>query len=161
MILVAVGTFVHGFDALVEAADKVAELLDLDGFAQIGHSAIVPQKLRWAQFLPSVELATRMAQASLVICHGGMGLLGDAMRAGRPIIAVPRRGPTTRGNPAGDQTEFLRRLAQRQPIALCEDPGELAQRIPQALEAAGTPPVYDLATDVPERIASFLRSADR
>ena len=36
MILVAVGTFVHGFDALVVAADIAACQLGLPGFAQIG-----------------------------------------------------------------------------------------------------------------------------
>ena len=37
MILVAVGTFIHGFDELVAAADRAAAALDLEGFAQIGH----------------------------------------------------------------------------------------------------------------------------
>lgn len=154
-LLVAVGTFVHGFDALVAAADEAAAALGLDGFAQIGGSRLIPRHLAWARTLPAAELAARIAAARVVVCHGGVGLLGEAMRAGRPIVAVPRRGPTTRDHPAGDQLPFLRRLAERFPIRLCEDPRGLARFLDAAL--AGPASVdYPLGSDVPELIARFL-----
>ena len=81
MILVAVGTYIHGFDELVAAADAAAAELGLAGFAQIGHSRFVPRQLAWERFLTPAQMANRMTAAHLVICHGGVGLLGEAMRA--------------------------------------------------------------------------------
>ena len=80
-------------------------------------------------------LAGRIAQARLVICHGGIGLLGEAMRAGKPLIVMPRRGRPTRASPAGDQTALVRRLAERHPLAICDEPSQLKQLIRTKLEA--------------------------
>ena len=135
MILVAVGTYIHGFDELVAAADAAAAELGLAGFAQIGHSRVIPAHLAWERFLPPAVLAGRIAQARLVVCHGGIGLLGEAMRAGKPLIVMPRRGRPTRASPAGDQTALVRRLAERHPIAICDEPGQLKQLDPN--EARG------------------------
>lgn len=154
-LLVAVGTFLHGFDALVAAADAAAAALDLGGFAQIGGSRVLPRRLEWARFLPPEALRARIARARLVVCHGGVGILGDAMRARRPIVAVPRRGPTTSDHPAGDQLPLLRRLAERYPIGLCERAEELGAAIARAL--AGPAEIdYPLGSDVPEIVARFL-----
>ena len=107
MILVAVGTYIHGFDELVAAADAAAAELGLAGFAQIGHSRVIPKHLAWERFLPPAALAGRIAQAQLVICHGGIGLLGEAMRAAKPLIVMPRRGRPTPACPAGDQSALV------------------------------------------------------
>lgn len=154
MIVVAVGTFVHGFDELVEAADRAVGVLGAVGFAQIGHGRYVPLAMSWARFLPAPALLARLREASAVVCHGGIGILGEAMRAGRPIVAVPRRGPTTRRHPANDQTEFLYRLAERSPITVCEDPADLASALRRRLALA--PPRYDLRSDIPDLVAGYL-----
>jgi UDP-N-acetylglucosamine transferase subunit ALG13 len=156
LILVAVGTFIHGFDALVEAADRATAALGLPGFAQIGHGGYVPTHLASARLLDAADFRDRLAGARLVVCHGGMGIIGEAMRAGRPILAVPRRGATTRANPANDQHEFVHRMAARHGIQVCDDPGGLALAL--ALALAGRPPpiAYRLGTDIPQRIAAFL-----
>lgn len=159
-LLVAVGTFVHGFDALVAAADAAAAALGVDGFAQIGGSRVVPRHLTWARTVPPAELRARIAAARVVVCHGGVGLLGEAMRAHRPIVAVPRRGPTTPDHPAGDQLPFLRRLAAGFPIRLCEDPADLQGHLEAAL-AGPASIVYPLGSDVPELVARFLESGGR
>lgn len=156
MILVAVGTFIHGFDALVEAADGAVGELGLSGFAQIGHSRVIPRHLAWERFLSPAALAARIGGAGLVICHGGIGLLGEAMRAGKPIIAMPRSGRPSRASPAGDQTALLRRLAERHPIQVCEHPSALGPAL-RAMVATG--PVrrdYDLGTDIPQLLVRFL-----
>ncbi len=158
MIFVAVGTFMHGFDELIEAADRACATLGLAGLAQIGHSLAIPRWLAWQRFLAPEALAREIGRASIVVCHGGMGLLGEAMRAGRPIVAVPRRGPTSRFHPAGDQLPFLRRLAERYPIHLCEQLDDLEGLLAH-VAARGRPPVdYELKTDLPDRLASYLRA---
>ncbi|MGD9508847.1 MAG: glycosyltransferase [Geminicoccaceae bacterium] len=156
MILVAVGTYIQGFDELVTAADTVAAELGLPGFAQIGHSRVVPVQLAWERFLTPAAMAARIAAASLVLCHGGIGLLGEAMRAGKPIIAMPRRGRPTARRPAGDQTAVIQRLAARYPIGVCEQPEQLAALVRDRMRRGLGPQRYDLSSDVPELVASFL-----
>lgn len=159
-LLVAVGTFLYGFDELVAAADSAAETLGIGGFAQIGGSRVLPRRLQWVRFLPSSELCARIAVARVVVCHGGVGILGDAMRAGRPIVAVPRRGPTSFDHPAGDQLPLLRRLAERYAIDVCERPEQLAAAIERAL-AGPTIITYPLGSDIPDIVAGFLRGRQR
>ncbi|MDX6750283.1 hypothetical protein SH611_10745 [Geminicoccaceae bacterium 1502E] len=155
-LLVAVGTYIRGFDELVEAADRAACHLALGGFAQIGHSAYLPHTLRWQRFLPPGELQARIAAARVVVCHGGVGILGEAMRAGRPIVALPRRGATGRRNPAGDQSVFLERLAGLFPLRIAGNPEELEQAI--AMLLAGPRSIdYRLGSDIPRLIGGFLR----
>ena len=156
MILVSVGTFVRGFDALVEAADSAVRALDVEGFSQIGHSAVHPRHLAWARFLPEAELCRRLRRADVVVCHGGMGILGQAMRAGRPIVAVPRRGPTTARNPANDQSAFLDRLEQSYPIRVCRTLSGLAGQLGELLETGPAAIEYRLGSDVPRLVGAFL-----
>ena len=156
MIVVSVGTFAFGFDALVAAADEAARELGQDGFAQIGHSQVVPRHLAWERFVSAGMLQARLRTASVVICHGGAGILGEAMRAARPIIAVPRRGPTSAHHPANDQTGFLDRLAADFPIRVCQDPDDLLPLLAEVLETMTATVTYQLGSNVPQIIARFL-----
>jgi UDP-N-acetylglucosamine transferase subunit ALG13 len=156
VILVAVGTYIRGFDELVVAADAAAAELDLGGFAQIGHSQHVPTRLTWERFLSPVEMARQMTAARLVICHGGIGLLGEAMRAAKPIIVMPRGGRPTARDPAGGQTALLHRLAERHPILVCGTAGELTALVRASIARGLGPQRYDLGSDVPDLLASFL-----
>lgn len=155
-VLVSVGTFVRGFDELVEAADAAAASLSLRGLAQIGHSSVVPRHLDSVRFLPEPTLRDLLRRAGVVVCHGGMGILGEAMRAGRPIVAVPRRGATTAGNPANDQSGFLERLAERYPIRVCREPGELERHLAEVLDEVPAAVDYGLGSNVPGTIRGFL-----
>ena len=156
MIVVSVGTFAFGFDGLVAAADEAARELGQDGFAQIGHSQVTPRHLAWERFISSGVMQARLRTASVVICHGGAGILGEAMRAQRPIIAVPRRGSTSAAHPANDQSGFLERLAADFPIHLCQDPDDLLPLLATVLETTTRTVSYQLGSDVPQIIARFL-----
>jgi predicted glycosyltransferase len=150
---------VRGFDGLVAAADQAAAALGLTGFAQIGHSSVLPSHLEWARFLPEEELRQRLSAARIVVCHGGMGILGEAMRAGRPILAVPRTGPTTADNPANDQRDFLQRLASLHPIEVCPEPAGLAAHLGRLLRTLPDRVDYRLTCDVPAIVSSYLSSS--
>lgn len=156
MILVAVGTFIRGFDALVEAADVAAERLGVAGFAQIGHSVATPRHLAWERFLAPERLRERIEAARLVVCHGGIGLIGEAMRAGKPILVVPRQGRPTRASPAGDQTALALRLAAEHPIRVCERPALLGDMVGAMLADGPAAPRYLLGSDVPALVAGYL-----
>ena len=155
MLVAAVGTFIAGFDALVEAADRTCMALGQPGFAQIGQSRYVPERMDWQRFLPHVELVTRFQAARLVVCHAGMGIVGEAMRAGVPIILFPRQGETSALHPANDQTPLALRLAARHGLAVCHRPADLPELASQLL---GRPKrrSYRLASDVPTILADWL-----
>ena len=155
MIFVGVGTFMHGFDDLVLAADRAAAALGIPGFAQIGHSRVVPRHLEHARFLPQDELNERLATSRVAVCHAGMGLIGDALRAGCRLVLVPRRGATTSNHPANDQTGFAALLAQRLPLRLCLEPSELAHVIEAALADPGPAPSPP-GSSVPAILRQFL-----
>ncbi len=160
MIFVGVGTFVHGFDELVEAADAAAAELELAGFAQIGHSRAVPRHLAHARFLPPEALARRLAASRVAVCHAGMGLIGDALRAGCRLVLFPRRGATTAAHPANDQSAFAELLARRLPLRLCREPAALPGLIASAL-ADPAPPPAPPASDVPQILQRFLAAEAR
>ena len=159
MIFVGVGTFMHGFDELVLGADRAAAALGVEGFAQIGHSTIVPRHLDHARFLPPAALQGRLEASRIAVCHAGMGLIGDALRARCRLILVPRQGATSRDHPANDQRAFAQRLterlAERLPIRLCLDPSDLAAVIAAAL-ADQTPAAAVPESTVPALLRAFL-----
>ena len=155
MIFVGVGTFIRGFDELVIGADRATARLGLAGFAQIGHSTIVPRHLDHARFLPPADLARQLRASRVAICHAGMGLIGDALRAGCRLILVPRRGATSPDHPANDQCAFARRLARHLPLRLCLEPGDLAPVIAAAL-ADDSPPATLPRSTVPMLLEDFL-----
>ena len=157
MIFVGVGTFMHGFDALVAGADRAAAGLGVPGFAQIGHSRVVPRHLAHRRFLQPAELAACLRVSRVAVCHAGMGLIGDALRAGCRLILVPRRGATTADHPANDQTAFAERLAGCLPLRLCHDPRDLAAVIEAALADAG-PVAAPPQSTVPLLLRDFLGS---
>jgi UDP-N-acetylglucosamine transferase subunit ALG13 len=155
VIFVGVGTFIRGFDELVLGADQAAAELGLAGFAQIGHSTVVPRHLKHARFLEAADLAQHLAVSRVAICHAGMGLIGDALRASCRLILVPRRGATTRDHPANDQTEFAERLARQLPLRLCHDPADLRPVIEAAL-VDDAPTALPRASSVPRLLQEFL-----
>lgn len=157
MIFVGVGTFAHGFDELVASADRAAAALGIEGFAQIGHSRVVPRHLAHARFLAPAELTSRLRRSEVAVCHAGMGLIGDALRARCRIVLVPRQGTISRHHPANDQRRFAERLAALLPLRVCNDPAGLADAIRAAFDDPGTPPAAPSST-VPTILREFLRA---
>lgn len=154
-LVAAVGTFIAGFDQLVEAADRACAVLGIDGFAQIGRSAVIPHAMRWQRFLPQAELTEQFGQASVVVCHAGMGVVGEAMRAGARIILFPRQGQTRKGHPANDQSEFAQVIAQRHGLAVCTDGVALTEMVRAALSQPERRS-YRLDSDVPTILRHWL-----
>lgn len=159
MIFVSVGTFRNGFDALVETADAVCRDFGFEAFAQIGHSRMAPRHMDWVRFMSIEEMGRRLAAADLVICHGGIGIVGDAMRAERPIIVVPRTGRTGPVHPANDQSTLVSRLAERHPIRACSDLGALAGIVTETREHLRPPVHYDLRCNVPDLVRRYLQTS--
>jgi UDP-N-acetylglucosamine transferase subunit ALG13 len=92
MIFVTVGSDVP-FDRLVRVIDEWAGTTGrTDVFAQIGNTNLKPAHLTYTNFLEPEEFARRVATASIIISHAGMGTILYALRSEKPILVMPRKG---------------------------------------------------------------------
>ncbi len=130
MILVTVGTTMP-FDELLEEVDRQAGLGLFGGEAlevQSGQSAY--RMAHGDQFRARPTLSETIAQASLVITHGGATVI-QLLLARKPFVAFPN----PRG--AGDhQGGFLGGLAEVADISWSRDVGDLARLVAER-RAAG------------------------
>ncbi|MFI0792167.1 glycosyltransferase [Micromonospora rubida] len=145
-VLAVVGTDVHRFDRLVgwlqrwHAARPQIRLV-----LQYGHSH-PPQLPEATAFLGHEELQRAMAEATLVVSHGGPATITEARRTGHLPIVVPR-------NPAHDehvdnhQQLFSRRLGAAGLVRLCESEAELVAALD---EGVADPSRFALTAD-PDR----------
>lgn len=132
-LLVAVGTDRHPFDRLlgwleewhVETGDRVGLTV------QHGHTR-APAVPGAVPFLGHDALQAAMADADLVVCHGGPATILEARRHGHLPIVVPR--DPSRGEHVDDHQQlFARRLGAAGMVALCESQEELRRSLATGL----------------------------
>jgi len=91
VIFVTVGAQMP-FDRLVQAMDAwAARVGRRDVFAQIGATRLRPRNIEFTDFLDADQFRARVASASLVVAHAGMGSILTALEMGKPILVLPRR----------------------------------------------------------------------
>ena len=118
MILVIVGTNYFPFDRLIMYVDKkIAPHHKV--FLQLGVSTYTPLNCAHKKFYEESEVDLLLQKCSLVICHGGFGIITKALKANKIVIAVPR-------NPSlneclDDQYELCNYLAAAGLIKTVED----------------------------------------
>ncbi len=141
--LVVVGT--QHFDALVAEVDRLVEIgrLPRDTFGQIGSGHYVPRHFPWVRY--ERDLWQRLAQADLIITHGGTGLVMECLQSGRPFIAVPDEL-----KPENHQLEFLEALAERFDYCWARRPADLEAALDHARPARrrDSRDVRELAGDI-------------
>ena len=120
MIYVTVGTHTAQFDRLVRAADAYARTTSEEVVVQRGASAVETTAARSFDFCDSAEMDRLIHGSRVVVCHGADTIL-DVLRAGKPVLAVPRQ--ERYGEHLNDhQVDFARALAERGWIAVLEEP---------------------------------------
>ena len=136
MIFVTVGTHEQQFDRLVRAVDelKVNGTIDEPVFVQTGYSTYEPTHCEHSRFVPFKKMKEYMAQADVVITHGGPSSFIEAMASGKVPVVVPRRGDLAE-HVNDHQADFVRIVAERQGgIVPVYDVAELPQAIERARE---------------------------
>ncbi|WP_410814330.1 glycosyltransferase [Micromonospora sp. 067-2] len=132
-LLVAVGTDTHPFDRLVDWLDEWhVEAADHVGLTvQHGHTR-APAVPGAVPFLGYDALQAAMADADLVVCHGGPATILEARRHGHLPIVVPR--DPARGEHVDDhQLLFARRLGAAGMATLCETRQDLRDALAAGL----------------------------
>jgi len=85
MIFCTVGT--TEFDPLIQAMDALAPRMDEPVVFQIGAGYYEPIQGEWFRFRSSIE--DLVAEASLVVAHGGFGTTIEVLQSGTPLVSVP------------------------------------------------------------------------
>lgn len=145
LLVVIVGTDVHPFDRLLT---WVGRWLGDRGehaprcLVQYGSSAAPTFAADGVAFLPHEELQAVLADASVVVSHGGPATITECRRARRLPIVVPR-DPALGEHVDGHQQRFAGMFSDQGLIRLAVDEDELRTALDDALR---TPEAFRVAT---------------
>jgi UDP-N-acetylglucosamine transferase subunit ALG13 len=90
MIYVTVGTMYMPFTRLLSAVDKIAVETDEEIIVQTGMDKDIPKHCTCFDFKSREEILEIQARARVVVSHAGIGSVIDALKAGKPLLVVPR-----------------------------------------------------------------------
>lgn len=123
MIFVTVGTHEQQFDRLIKEIDRLRKsgAIEEDVIAQIGFGIYEPESCQWSRFFPYQKMCEYVAEARIVITHGGPSSFLAPLQIGKVPIVVPRQKRF--GEHVNDhQVEFCRAMTKRQRnIVVVED----------------------------------------
>jgi beta-1,4-N-acetylglucosaminyltransferase len=125
MIFVTVGS--TDFDALAEKVDQLAPQLDTEVQVQIGNGQYVPRNVRYFRFAPSLD--PYYDEAELIVGHGGLGTIVEALERGKRLVCV--LNPTTYDL---HQQHLLSSFHEQKYLLWCRDLEHLGETIQQARE---------------------------
>lgn len=146
MIFVTVGT--TEFDALVAAADHLAAMIEEEVIIQIGRGALEPRHAQCFRFAPNLE--PYYAAANLVITHGGLGTLTEALQRGLRTVGVSNPDRFDR-----HQDQILQAFEKAGHLVWCRDLADLPAAVKMARMAARVP--YEPpSSNIHRVVAAFL-----
>lgn len=124
MIFATVGTHEDPFNRLLEALDllKEQQIIQEEVRIQSGYSTYIPRFCKTEKMLNFETVQAWMAEARIIITHGGPATIMQALSHGKIPIVVPRQ-PSFKEHVDGHQIAFARRLRDR--VLVVEDIAEL------------------------------------
>lgn len=92
MIFVTVGSQKFQFNRLLIEVDKLIEdkIITENVFAQIGACDYKPRNYEYIDFMTQDEFSKKIDESNLIITHGGTGVIVNALKKNKKVIAVPR-----------------------------------------------------------------------
>lgn len=114
MIFVTVGTHEQPFDRLIQKMDELKRdgVLQEEVIIQTGFSTYEPKYCQWSKLIPYSQMVKNVADARIVITHGGPASFIMPLQIGKTPIVVPRQKQF--GEHVNDhQVEFAQIVAQR------------------------------------------------
>jgi UDP-N-acetylglucosamine transferase subunit ALG13 len=91
MIFVTFGNGPLDFSRLAKEIDKITPELGESVFVQSGHTEYHFQFAKSEKFLDSKRMQALLAEASVVVSHGGWGTISECLNKNKRLVAVPRR----------------------------------------------------------------------
>ncbi len=130
-VLLTVGTDHHPFDRAIAWLEAwSADHSEVSCFVQSGTS-VPPVVCEGQPYLAFADLCRRLAEADVVISHGGPATIMDARAAGHRPIVVPRR-PDLGEHVDDHQIRFCRWMNDRRQVVLARDRADLCRLLDQA-----------------------------
>lgn len=126
MIFVTLGSQKFQFDRLLKKLDELVEtgIITDKIMAQIGASTYIPKHYEYVRFMDREKFAKTMDACSVVITHGGTGVIIGAVKKGKKVIALPRLAKY--GEHVDDhQLQLLHQFDDLKIICACYDVEEL------------------------------------
>ncbi len=120
MIFITVGS--GRFDELIREIDRRADRLQEPAIAQIGRGRFLPRNMQYFRF--DASLGKYYRAASLVIGHGGVGTVFEALRMHKPFIGV-----CNWHIPDDHQKELLRRLSAEKLLLWCRSERDIMRYV--------------------------------
>ena len=157
MIFVTLGSQKFQFDRLLKKIDELVEVgvITDNVIAQVGASTYVPKHYEYVNFMDREKFAQTMDECSVVITHGGTGVIIGAVKKGKKVIAVPRLAKY--GEHVDDhQLQLLHQFDDLGIICACYDLEKLAQDY-KDLEAREFRPYISNTHVIIESIDSYLQ----
>lgn len=135
MIFVTLGSQKFPFDRLLQKLDEmIAQGAITDRvLAQTGSCTYAPRHFEAVPFMDRQTFASYMAQADMVITHGGTGAIMGGVKNGKKVIAIPRR-PKYGEHVDDHQQQIVEQFGQLGLIEPCFE----VEQLPSALENAKT-----------------------
>lgn len=158
LLLVVVGTDVHPFDRLIgwigrwlaDSGENAPRCI-----VQHGSSQRPDFDAESVAYLPHQDLQTALAEASIVVSHGGPATITECRRATRLPIVVPR-DPDLGEHVDGHQQRFARMFCKQDLIRLATSELELRRSLDEAMS---TPEAFRVATPAEQADTSHVPPA--
>ncbi|MBQ9963870.1 MAG: hypothetical protein IJP14_01985 [Clostridia bacterium] len=92
MILVTLGTNDKSFIRLIQEIERlvIAGKIQEEVIVQSGYTKYQSEHLKIFDLIPMDQFHELLGTCSLLITHGGVGTITQALRSGKKVIAVPR-----------------------------------------------------------------------
>lgn len=130
MIFVTVGTHEQQFNRLLECVDNLKRdgIINEEVIMQTGFSTYEPKYCIWSKLLPYKEMVQNVADARIVITHGGPASFIMPLQIGKTPIVVPRQKQFNE-HVNDHQVDFAKAVAERMgtiiPVVEIGDLGEI------------------------------------
>ncbi len=161
MIFVTLGSQKFQFDRLLKKIDELLDegIIKDEVFAQIGASTYLPQNYKYTRFMDREEFSKCIENASLVVTHGGTGVIIGAVKKGKKVIAVPRLAKF--GEHVDDhQLQLLHQFDDLGIICSCYDVEKLNECIHEVQNKTYKPYVSNTGAII-DSIEGFLKTIDK
>lgn len=133
MIFVTVGTQDKQFTRLIRAVENAVitgKIID-EVIIQAGNTEYESEYLKVLNYIPFDEFNKYLESADIIITHGGVGSILNALKLKKKIIALPRLQKY--GEHINDhQLQVVKKMTDKGYILSCKNEDELADKIKEA-----------------------------
>lgn len=162
MIFVTVGTHEQPFDRLVKHIDDMKKdgKIQEDVIIQIGFSTYLPKYCQWSKLISYEEVRTYVADARIVITHGGPASFLMPLQIGKIPIVVPRQA-RFHEHVNDHQVKFVQTVAERMRMVIPVIEIEDLERVIEDYETIVSSMDYKMSSNNMEFNAEFSKMVEQ